>query len=64
MTALIFVVRALSFGIYGSLFLITIEAYSTYNRSIAMATGQFLAKAAGTLAPLVADVRYDIINCN
>ncbi|PIK57333.1 Synaptic vesicle 2-related protein, partial [Apostichopus japonicus] len=55
MTALIFVVRALSFGIYGSLFLITIEAYSTYNRSIAMATGQFLAKAAGTLAPLVAD---------
>lgn len=58
MTALIFIVRALSFGIYGSLFLITIEAYSTYNRSIAMATGQFLAKTAGFLAPFVADIVF------
>ncbi|XP_072047300.1 putative transporter SVOPL [Amphiura filiformis] len=59
LTAFIFLARAFTLGVYGTLPLYTVEAYPTTTRSAAMSMGQFFAKLAGALTPFVAESLFE-----
>ncbi|XP_071509861.1 synaptic vesicle 2-related protein-like [Diadema antillarum] len=51
-TGFILVIRCLTLGTYGILFLYAVEAYATYTRASAVVTCQLFAKLAGALTPV------------
>ncbi|XP_071487069.1 synaptic vesicle 2-related protein-like [Diadema antillarum] len=51
-TGFILVIRCLTLGTYGILFLYAVEAYPTYTRASAVVTCQLFAKLAGALTPV------------